>query len=111
MKAKLILVTSLALMLATAGTTFAANGNGRGAGDGSGLGQGNGGERLYENCQGTGDADGDGICDLTGDPVGTGELGYESGTNAFVDEDGVCDIGDGTPIQDGSGLQRGNQSF
>ncbi|AWW27043.1 MULTISPECIES: hypothetical protein [unclassified Acetobacterium] len=107
MKAKLVLVSSLALMLATAGTTFAASGYGQG----SGVGQSSGGERQYANSQESVDADGDGICDLTGDPVGTGGLGYESGTNALVDEDGVCDIGDGTPIQDGSGLQRGNQSF
>ncbi|MCG2730590.1 MAG: hypothetical protein L6276_10005 [Acetobacterium sp.] len=102
MKTKVILVTSLALMLATAGTTFAA-GNGQGACNGTGVGQGTEGERHYANCQGTGDADGDGICDLTGNPVGTG---------AFVDADGdgVCDVGGGTHPQDGSGMRHGGRT-
>ncbi|WP_373483270.1 hypothetical protein [Acetobacterium sp.] len=106
MKAKLILITSLALMLATAGTTFAANGNEQGTGQGSS------GERPYGNCQGTGDADGDGLCDLTGNPVGTGGSGYGAGTGAFVDEDGdgVCDVGGGTHPQDGSGMRHGGRT-
>ncbi|AFA47122.1 hypothetical protein [Acetobacterium woodii] len=109
MKAKVILITSLALMLATAGTTFAANGNGHGARDGSGLGQGNGGVPQYSNCQGTGDADGDGICDLTGNPVGSG---YGAGSGEFIDEngDGVCDVGGGTRPQDGSGMRHGGRT-
>jgi hypothetical protein len=112
MKAKVILVTSLALMLATAGTTFASNGYGQGACDGTGTGQGNTGERQYQNCQGTGDADGDGICDLTGNPVGTGGAGYGAGSGAFVDEDGdgVCDVGGGTRPQDGSGMRHGGRT-
>ena len=104
MKAKVILVTSLALMLATAGTTFAA-GHGQGTcnGTGTGVGQGNEGTRQHTNCQGTHDANGDGICDLTGNPVGTG---------AFVDADGdgVCDVGGGTRSQDGSGMHHGGRA-
>ena len=129
MTKKMILVTSLALMLATAGTAMAASGNGTGVANGTGVGNGTGQHMAY---QGTQDADGDGICDRSGNPVGTGGMGYgadnenfidadgdgvcdnagSGGTGAFVDADGdgVCDTGGGTHSQDGAGMRHGGQT-
>lgn len=65
MKAKVILIVSLALMLATAGSVMAASGNGRGATYGSGT------CTQQGICDGTGT--GDGVCDLGTHPQdGTG---------------------------------------
>lgn len=70
MKTKVILVVSLALMLATAGSAMAAPANGNGAENGSGT------CTQQGTCNGTGsfvDADGDGVCDFGTHPQdGTG---------------------------------------
>nr|WP_320027234.1 hypothetical protein [uncultured Acetobacterium sp.] len=101
MKAKLILVTSLALMLATAGSAMAAPGYGQGNGTGtcSGL-----TEQQRIERQASHDTNGDGVCDTPG--------AGGSGTGAFVDAngDGVCDVGGGTHPQDGSGLRHGGRT-
>lgn len=124
MNKKMILVTSLALMLVTAGTAMAAPGNGQGLKDGTGTRQGTGQHMAYQ------DADGDGLCDLTGTPVGS-RMGNGAGNANFVDADGdglcdnagtggqnfvdadgdgACDIGGGTRPQDGSGMRRGGRT-
>ena len=91
MNKKMILVTSLVFMLATAGSAMAASGNGQGTGNRMGSGQGTGQHMAYQ-----GTMDGNGVCDN----VGTGR-----GAN-FVDAngDGICDNGGGTHPQDGSGM-------
>jgi len=126
MTKKMILVTSLVFMLATAGSAMAAAGNG--AANGTGVGNGTG--QGMAQC--TQDADGDGICDLTGNPVGTGGMRNGAGNANFIDADGdgvcdnagtggsgnfvdadgdgVCDTGGGTHPQDGSGMRNGGRT-
>ena len=97
MKAKLILVTSLALMLATAGSAMAASTNGTGACNGLT-------EQQRIERQASHDTNGDGVCDNPG-AGGTG-------AGAFVDADGdgVCDVGGGTKPEDGTGMRHGGRT-
>ncbi|MBC3795789.1 hypothetical protein [Acetobacterium tundrae] len=94
MKAKVILVASLALMLVTAGSALAAPANGQGQGNRNGT------------CvqQGLCDTNGDGICDGTGAGAG---MKYGNGSFVDSDGDGVCDLSGGTHPQDGTGMQHG----
>ncbi|MBP8031233.1 MAG: hypothetical protein KAY70_01840, partial [Acetobacterium sp.] len=98
MKTKLILVGSLALMLATAGGAMAASTNG--VGNGTGACNGLTEQQRIER-QASHDTNGDGICDNPG-----------AGAGAFVDADGdgVCDVGGGTKPQDGSGMRHGGRT-
>ena len=99
MKTKLILVGSLALMLATAGGAMAASTNG--VGNGTGACNGLTEQQRIER-QASHDTNGDGICRNPGG----------AGTGAFVDADGdgVCDVGGGTKPQDGSGMRHGGRT-
>jgi hypothetical protein len=101
MKAKLILVTSLALMLATAGSAMAASTNG--VGNGTGACNGLTEQQRIER-QASHDTNGDGVCDTPG--------AGGAGAGAFVDADGdgVCDVGGGTQPQDGSGMRHGGRT-
>jgi len=93
MKAKLILVTSLALMLATAGSAMAASTNGTGACNGLT-------EQQRIERQASHDTNGDGVCD--------NETCTQDGTtHQYGSGDGTCD---GTQPQDGSGMRHGGRT-
>ena len=98
MKAKLILVTSLALMLATAGSAMAASTNG--VGNGTGACNGLTEQQRIER-QASHDANGDGVCDTEGTCTQDGT------THQYGNGDGTCD---GTQPQDGSGMRHGGRT-
>lgn len=94
MKAKLILVTSLALMLATAGSAMAASTNGTGACNGLT-------EQQRIERQASHDTNGDGVCDNEGTCTQDGT------THQYGSGDGTCN---GTQPQDGSGMRHGGRT-
>lgn len=96
MKAKLILVTSLALMLATAGGAMAAQTHGTGTGACNGMTE----EQRIEH-QATCDANGDGVCDNEGSCTQDGT------SHQYGNGDGTSD---GTQPQDGTGMRHGGRT-
>lgn len=95
MKTKLILVGSLALMLATAGSAMAAPNHGAGTGACNGL-----TEQQRIERQASHDSNGDGICD--------NENCTQDGTaHQYGNGDGTCD---GTQPQNGTGMHHGGRT-